>query len=52
MQGHGRKQKLVEGGAKMPFCKFHGSVGVKTFFLEINNLRATSGAYLLPFTAQ
>ena len=24
--------KLVEGGAKITFCKFHGTVTVKTFF--------------------
>ena len=26
----------------MPFCKFHGTVGVKTIFLAINILRAIS----------
>ena len=44
-------QKFVEGGAKIPFCRFHGIVKVKTFFLEINILRAKSADLFVAVTS-
>ena len=40
-------QKFVQGGTKLPFCKFHGIVRVKTFF---NILRAISGNLYVTLT--
>ena len=39
----GRTQKFIEGGARMAFCIFYGTVAVKTFIFKINILSAKLG---------